>query len=579
MNDLVIRDGLVVDGTGRAAFRADVAIDGGTIVAVGRVDGRGRREIAADGAVVAPGWVDIHTHYDGQVTWDGVLAPSSQHGVTTAVMGNCGVGFAPARTGDGDHGGLIELMEGVEDIPGAALAEGLPWDWETFPDYLAALDRRRRTIDVGTQLPHASLRAYVMGHERGGDHEAEPTDAELTTMHQVAVDALTAGALGFASSRTANHRSRSGQFIGSLTATDRELFAIGSALGETGRGVFQFASDFNDLDAEFDLICSLAKCYHRPVSMSLAQHDRDPDRWQRVLTRIGQAAAEGIVVKGQVCSRAIGLMLSQEGTMNPFASCPTYAALTSLPVPERAARMRDPEVKRLILSEYGQDTDKIRRRRMAAFAKMFVLGNPPDYEQPAERSIANLAAARGIEPKEILYDALTAGDGRGMVYFALLNYTDSNLDTVHTMMASDHTLFGLSDGGAHVGTICDASFPTYNLIHWVRDRSRGERFSLEFVVRKQCQDNARHMGLLDRGVIANGYKADLNVIDLHGMRLHPPRFAHDLPAGGRRLLQDVTGYLYTVQTGQVTFESGEPTGAMPGALVRGARPAPAATLS
>src|SRR5215831_15285532 len=388
MHDLVIRDGVVVDGTGRSAFRADLAIDGQTIVAVGRVDGRGRREIAADGAIVAPGWVDIHTHYDGQVTWDGVLAPSSAHGVTTAVMGNCGVGFAPARTGDGDHAGLIELMEGVEDIPGAALAEGLPWDWETFPDYLDALDRRSRTIDVGTQLPHASLRAYVMGHERGGDHEAEPTDDELTTMHQVAVDALTAGALGFASSRTANHRSRSGQFIGSLTATDRELSAIGSALGETGRGVFQFASDFNDLDAEFDQICSLAERYHRPVSMSLAQHDRDPDRWQRVLTRIEQAAAEGIVAKAQVCSRAIGLMLSQEGTMNPFAFCPTYAALKSLPVPERAARMRDPLLRQQILSEYGQETDKVRRRRMGAFAKMFVLGDPPDYEQPAERSIA-----------------------------------------------------------------------------------------------------------------------------------------------------------------------------------------------
>ena len=574
MHDLVIRDGVVVDGTGRTAFQADLAIDGGTIVAVGRVDERGHREITADGAIVAPGWVDIHTHYDGQVTWDGLLAPSSAHGVTTAVMGNCGVGFAPARTGHDDRAGLIELMEGVEDIPGAALAEGLPWDWETFPDYLNALDRRSRTIDIGAQLPHASLRAYVMGHERGGDHEAEPTDAELAMMHEVAIDALEAGALGFASSRTVNHRSRSGKLIGSVTATERELAAIGSALGETGRGVFQFASDFDDVDAEFDLISSLARRYRRPVSVSLAQHDRDPDRWRRVLTRIEQAAAEGIVAKGQVCSRAIGLMLSQEGTMNPFEFCPSYAALASLAVPERARRMRDPQTKQQILSEYGAETDRVRRRRMVGFTKMFVLGDPPDYEQPAERSVANLAAARGVEAKELLYDALADGDGRGMVYYAFLNYTDFNLDTVHTMMSSDHTLFGLSDGGAHVGTVCDASFPTYNLVHWVRDRSRGGRLGLEFVVRKQCRDNARYIGLLDRGVIGPGYKADLNVIDLDGMRLHPPRFAHDLPAGGRRLLQDVSGYLYTVQTGQVTFEAGEPTGAMPGTLVRGPQPEP-----
>jgi len=575
VHDIVIRGGKIVDGTGQPGFTGDVAIDGGTITAVGEVAERGRREVDADGALVTPGWVDIHTHYDGQVTWDSMVDPSSRHGVTSVVMGNCGVGFAPARPGYDAHDFLIALMEGVEDIPGSALHEGLPWNWESFPEYLDAVDRRPHTIDIGAQMPHAALRAYVMG-ERGADHETDPTPDEIAEMSRLTYEGLLAGAIGFATSRTVNHRSRTGQKIGSLTASQEELLGIGEALGRANRGVFQFVSDFRDLDFELGLMRRMTEDYGRPLSVSLIQADPQPEKWRRVLDWIEQASAEGADMKAQVCARPVGLLLSLQGSMYPFMRCPTYKAIRDLPLEERVARMADPETKRRILEE-GEARGGGKSLANAVsyqFHKLFKLGDPPDYEQPEEASVAATAARMGVEPKSLVYDLLLERGGQEMLYFPAGNYSAFNLDAAREMVLSDRTLYGLSDGGAHVGAICDGSFPTFNLLHWVRDRSRGEKLPVELVVRNQCRDTACHVGWLDRGVVAAGYKADVNVIDLDGMRLHPPRFAFDLPSGGRRLVQDVDGYLATVKAGAVTFENGESTGAFPGRVVRGAQAEP-----
>ena len=574
MDDLVIRGGTIVDGTGQPAYTGDVAISGDRITAVGRVDGRGRREIDADGALVTPGWVDIHTHYDGQVTWDSVLAPTSQHGVTSIVMGNCGVGFAPAHRTYEHHDFLISLMEGVEDIPGTALHEGLPWNWESFPEYLDAVDSRPHAIDIGAQMPHAALRAYVMG-ERGADHEIDPSAEEIGRMSQLTYEALLAGAIGFATSRTINHRSRTGQKIGSLTASQEELLGIGEALGRAGRGVFQFVSDLRDVDFELGLMRRIAEQNGRPLSISLVQADPQPDKWRTVLDWISGAAADGVDMKAQVCARPVGLLLTLQGSMNPFMLCPTYKAMADLSHADKVARMRQPEVRAAILAEQGQDKGAALAKAVSReFDKLFKLGNPPDYEQPRENSIGALARRTGQDPKELVYDLLLERDGNEMLYYPAGNYSEFNLDASREMVMHDRTLYGLSDGGAHVGVICDGSFPTYNLVHWVRDRTRGEKIPVEQVVKGQTQDTARHVGWNDRGVLTAGYRADVNVIDLDGMRLHPPRFSFDLPAGGRRLLQDVDGYRATIAHGEVTFENGEHTGALPGRLVRGAQPTP-----
>jgi len=574
--DIVIRGGTIVDGTGRAASTGDVAVQGGRIVAVGAVDGTGRREIDADGALVTPGWVDIHTHYDGQVTWDGLIQPSSQHGVTSIVMGNCGVGFAPARRGAADHDFLISLMEGVEDIPGSALHEGLPWDWESFPEYLDAVDRRPHAVDIGAQMPHAALRAYVMG-ARGADHEIDPTPAEIAEMSRLTEEALLAGAIGFATSRTINHRSRTGQKIGSLTASTEELLGIGEALRRAGRGVFQFVSDLRDVEYELGLMERIARECGRPLSVSLIQADPQPDKWRTVLDHLARASATGADMKAQVCARPVGLLMTLQGSMNPFMLCPSYREIEHLPLADRVARMHDPEVRARILAEHGHDKGSALVKAAAReFNKLFRLGDPPDYEQPEEQSIGATAARMGVDPKELVYDILLERGGEEMLYFPAGNYSRFNLDDAREMVLHPRTLYGLSDGGAHVGVICDGSFPTYNLVHWVRDRTRGEKIPVETVVKGQTHDTARHVGWNDRGVLAPGYKADVNVIDLDGMRLHPPRFTFDLPAGGRRLLQDVDGYRMTMCSGTVTFVDGEHTGELPGRLVRGAQAVPTA---
>jgi N-acyl-D-aspartate/D-glutamate deacylase len=424
-------------------------------------------------------------------------------------------------------------------------------------------------------MPHAALRAYVMG-ERGADHESDPTPAEIAQMSQLTYEALVAGALGVATSRTINHRSRTGQKIGSLTASQEELLGIGEALGRAGKGVFQFVTDFRDVDYELGLMKRLARDYQRPLSVSLIQADQAPDKWRTVLDWISAAASEGVDMKAQICARPVGLLLSLQGSMNPFMLCPTYKALADLPMTERVARMRHPDVRAAILAEQGQDKGSALAKAVAReFNKLFKLGDPPDYEQPQENSIGALASRLGRDPKELVYDLLLERNGEEMLYYPAGNYSAYNLDASREMVLHDRTLYGLSDGGAHVGVICDGSFPTYNLVHWVRDRSRGEKLPVELVVKGQTSDTARHVGWHDRGVLAAGYRADVNVIDLAGMRLHPPRFQFDLPAGGRRLLQDVEGYRATVSHGEVTFENGEHTGALPGRLVRGAQPQPA----
>ena len=574
MHDLVIRNGAVVDGTGKPQFAGDVAVDGATITAVGQVEARGRREIDAAGHLVTPGFVDIHTHYDGQATWDAELAPSSWHGVTSIVMGNCGVGFAPAAPDKHDF--LISLMEGVEDIPGAALAEGLRWDWESLPEYLDALDRRPHAVDLGSQVPHAALRAYVMG-ERGGDHEIDPSEEEIRRMARLTGEALMAGALGFATSRTINHRSRTGASIGSLTASTEELLGIGHALKEAGRGVFQCISDFVDLDYEFGLIRRLAAECGRPLSLTLLQRPEEPEKWRAILARIEQAAAEGVVMKAQVCARPVGLLIGLQASLNPFMLMPTYEAIADLPLAERVARMRTPEVRERILAEYAQTGGKARsgtRLRRLDLERLFPLGDPPDYEPEPDTSVVARAARAGCSPAALAYELMLHNEGRELLYYTNSNYAHFNLDAAREMVVSEHTLFGLSDGGAHVGTICDASFPTFNISHWCRDRRRGEGLPLELVVKGQTADTARHVGWHDRGVVAPGYKADLNVIDFERLGLRPPTIVHDLPAGGRRLLQRASGYRYTVKSGTVTFEDGEPTGALPGRLVRGAQAGP-----
>ena len=564
---LIIRNGTVVDGTGAKPFEADVAIEGGKIVAVERrIAARGAEEIDAKGQMVAPGLVDIHTHYDGQVTWSGEVTPSSQLGVTTVLMGNCGVGFAPVRKDD--HGLLIKLMEGVEDIPEPVLSAGLPWNWESFGDYLDALDARRYDADIATQLPHAALRVYVMG-ERGVDREPA-TDADCQEMRRLSAEAMRQGALGFGTSRTINHKASDGRHIPTLTAEESELTAIAMGMKDAGTGVMQIVSDLRDIDAEIAMLRRIMEKSGRPLSISLAQNDRAPDRWRQTLGLISQAVDDGLEMKAQVCGRAIGLMLGLELTRNPFFTHPTYKKIAHLPLKQRVAEMRKPEVRAAILSEQPLNHRDV-LERIANFDKIFVLGDPPDYEQAPEQSLAGLARRTGKRAEEIAYDVLLEREGSGMLYVPILNYVTGNLDTTREMLTHRDTLPGLGDGGAHVGIICDASTPTFLLTHWARDRKRGAKLPIETVISRQARETAAAVGLNDRGVIAAGYKADINVIDFDRLTLRAPEVAYDLPTGGRRLMQRAEGYVATIVSGAVVRREGVDTGARPGRLVRGAQ--------
>jgi N-acyl-D-aspartate/D-glutamate deacylase len=566
-HDVVIRAGTVVDGTGAPAFTADVAVTGRRITEIGQVGGRGRREVDADGLLVTPGFVDIHCHYDGQATWDNRLLPSAWHGVTTVVMGNCGVGFAPVHPGDHDR--LIELMEGVEDIPGAALHEGLDWSWQTFGQYLDAIDRRPHDIDLAAQVPHAALRLHSMG-ERGADHTEVPTADEIEVMGRLAVEGVRAGALGFTTSRTKNHRSSRGEYTPSLTATRDELVGIASALGRLGAGVLQVVSDFVDLDNEKVILHDMAAT-GRPLSISLAAGSRGGNHYKRVLAAIDEMNAEGLQVRAQVAARGIGILLGLQATLNPFCRCPSYKAIADLPLPERVAALREPERRAAMIAEQRDFPLPFE----GGFERMFVLGDPADYEPAPESSVAATAARNGRDAADFAYDLILEDEGRALLYSPIINYPNGNLDVARELLVHPYAVPGLGDGGAHVGTICDASFPTTLLVHWCRDRARGERLDIPFVIRGQCRETARTVGLDDRGVLQAGYRADINIIDFEGLHLHPPRLAFDLPAGGRRLLQNVEGYRHTFVAGEEVYADGEPTGALPGRLVRGAQPAPA----
>ncbi|WP_420451339.1 N-acyl-D-amino-acid deacylase family protein [Ilumatobacter sp.] len=582
MSDLIIRNGVVVDGTGAPRRTADVAIEGDRIVAVGAVSAHepAAREIDATGLVVTPGWVDIHTHYDGQVTWDPDLAPSSVNGVTSIVMGNCGVGFAPARPDR--HDWLIRLLEGVEDIPGSALAEGMTWGWESFDEYLDVLDSMEWTLDVGTQVPHAALRTYVMG-ERGADHTSTATDDEIAAMRDMTESAIRNGALGFTTSRTWAHRTSSGESIGTLRATADEVVGVAQALGRAGTGVIQLISDVYQsgddelVENELDLLGRIVTEVGRPMSFTVQQNDETPTRWRELVERIEGWSADGADVRAQVAVRPIGVLLGLSATANPLRRCPTYARLHDLPVAERVAHLADPQVRADIVAEHAEArVSDFPALIHAGFDRMYPLTDPPDYEPTPEDSVAGLAAAEGVEPVQKMYDLMLADDGAQLLYMPLMNYAHGDLDDVREMILSDHSMFGLSDAGAHCNVISDGTFPTTAITHWTRDRRRGELIDLEFVVHQQTQRTAAHVGWLDRGVIAPGYLADLNVIDHERLALHPPHLVADLPAGGTRLMQTADGYVATIKRGRVTVEDGELTGDRPGRLQRGTRSAPVA---
>lgn len=568
-HDLVIRGGFVVDGSGDPGREADIAIQDGKIVEVGTINGSGADELDAKGKLVAPGFVDIHTHYDGQVTWGSALSPSSNHGVTTAIMGNCGVGFAPVR--DHDHDRLIRLMEGVEDIPFPVLAEGLPWNWESFPDYLDSLSDKAFDIDFGAQLPHAALRVYVMG-DRGANRE-DASEDDIAAMAQLAKSAVEAGALGFSTSRTLNHRTSDGQPTPTLTASETELTGIAMALGAAGKGVLQFVSDFNDPQKEAAMLRRIVERSGRPLSVSLAQADVSPEGWKHLLAEIESAAAAGLDMRAQVGPRPVGVLLGLELTLNPFSGHPVYQAIAKDPFEQRLQALRDPAFQQQLLNDEPDADNPFVKSILRNFGKMFVLGDPPDYEPTEDKTVAAIARARGTTPEAVVLDLMLADDGRGMIYLPFLNYAQGSLDPVKAMLESPASLPGLSDGGAHVGMICDGSFPTTLLTHWSRDRTRGEKLPLEFLIQRQCRDTAAWVGLKDRGVLQRGYRADLNIIDYDRLKLHTPHIVHDLPAGGRRLMQHADGYEATLVAGEVIQRDGQATGARPGRLVRGARAA------
>lgn len=569
VHDLIIRGGTVIDGTGAAARTADIAIDDGLVSEVGRVEDTARSTIDADGLLVTPGFVDIHTHYDGQASWGERMVPSSWHGVTTVVAGNCGVGFAPVHPAD--HGRLIELMEGVEDIPGAVLDEGLDWNWQSFPEFIDAIDGRSFDVDVALQIPHGALRLHVMG-ERGANRDAATGD-DIELMAKLAREGIEAGALGFTTSRTLNHRTSRGAPTPTLTAEADELVGIANAIGATGRGVLQVVSDFTDPDAEFAIFRRMAEESGRPLSFSLVQ--TRGDGWRHQLDLLAAANRDGVAMTAQVAPRAVGLLLGLQCTLHPLLANPVYREIAALPLADQVRVMRDPAFKeRVLAADTAQRAeDRLGGRLLQGFARMSVVQDPPDYEPDAESSIARMAERSGRTPLDLAYDLLLEDDGHALLYVPLLNYGDGNLDAAGEMLAHPNTVVGLGDGGAHVGTICDASFPTTLLALWGRDRGHG-RLDLPFLVHRQTQATARAVGLLDRGVLAPGYRADVNVIDFDHLTARKPEMRYDLPAGGRRFVQSADGYATTLVSGHVTYERGEAQGPLPGRLVRGPQAAP-----
>jgi N-acyl-D-amino-acid deacylase len=572
MHDLVIRGGIIVDGVSEKKSTGDVAVDNGRISQVGGKADGAKRVIDAEGHLVTPGWVDVHTHYDGQAHWDPLLAPSSWHGVTTVLIGNCGVGFAPVRPQDRNR--LIDLMEGVEDIPGDTLKAGLAWDWESFPQYLDALERIPRTIDVGAQMPHHPLRVYVMG-DRGARNQPA-TGEDIEQMQRLTEDALVAGAFGFTTSRTDSHRTTRGEHVPGRYSRPDELLGIGAALGRVGRGAFGMLSDFEDESAEFAWMTQLGKETGCALWFLLSDRHSDPQRWRRLLQSTRRARAAGASVTAQVAGRPVGLLLGLTTSLNPFIAKPSFAALSHLPHSERLAQLRDPGLRQKILSELDSlelmaGIPPIQRPMASRWNRLYPLGDPPNYEPEESTSIAALAERAKTTPQEYCYDFLVKGDGTRMLYFPVTNYVHGDHGVVHEMLTDPVTLLGLGDGGAHCGLICDSSVPTFMLTHWVRDRKRGPRLPLEWVVKCQTSETADYFGLTDRGRLKTGLKADINVIDFNQLRLHPPELVNDFPAQGKRLIQRVDGYKAIIVAGVPIFEDGAETGAKPGKLVRAGR--------
>ena len=564
MFDLIIKNGSIYDGKGSEPYQADIAISNEKIVEIGDIKGEAKKVIDAEGKIVTPGFVDIHTHYDGQVTWDPYLRPSTYHGVTTVVMGNCGVGFSPCKPDQRDW--LIGLMEGVEDIPGTALHEGIDWEWESFPEYLDALEKKPLAIDVGTQIPHGAVRAYVMG-ERGINHE-EASQEEIDRMKEIVQEAIKAGAYGFSTSRTEKHNDVNGNLTPSITAHKNELVEIAKSLGEINKGVLQGISDFYDFESEFDIVKAMSKQSGRPISITVEQQDARPEWWEQLLDGIEDAQSEGINMYGQVPPRATGILMGLTATLNPFRFHPTYMEIADLALEERVEIMSNDEFKEKLLNDNAVSINPLVDEIVNSYSKMFKLGEPANYEPDPEMSFESLANSSNMTAQEIAYDAMLEKDGRALIYHPLFNYQTGDLSLVEKMLKHPYTISGLGDAGAHCGAISDASFPTTLVQHWSRDRSRGSKLPLETVIKMQTSETANLLGIKDRGVLEKGYKADINIIDYEGLTLHEPEIINDLPAGGRRLVQKASGYDYTIVSGEVAFIKGEATGALNGRLIR-----------
>jgi len=571
MHDIVIRGGKIIDGTGKTAFTGDVAIADGRIAALGGKQGPAKRNIDADGLVVTPGWVDAHTHYDGQAMWDPLLAPSCWHGVTTVLFGNCGVGFAPVKKQH--RGALMDLMEGVEEIPNPVLAAGLNWEWETFPQFMDSLERRPHAIDIAAQAAHLPLRVYVMGDRAVRREAATPED--IAEMRRLTIEALQCGAFGFTTSRTDSHKTPDGELVPSRDADADELVGIGSALGAVGMGAFGMNSDFDDEAYELNWMTKLARQTGRPVWFLLTDRYEDPQRWRRLLDATHAARAQGLSFTAQIAGRPIGVMMGIGTALNPFTVRPSYKKIESLPIAEQRRRLRDPQVRAQILAEAPSDADvaKLAQFRQAVTRKwdrFYVMGDPPDYEPAPDKSVAAIAAREGRPPDEVAYDYMTGGEGQ-YLYFPVVNYVSGDHAPILEMLNDPACLLGLSDGGAHCTSIVDSGVPTFMLMYWGRDRSRGPRLPLEHLVKRQTSETADFFGFSDRGRLAPGLRADINVIDFDNLKVRKPELVHDMPAGGRRFVQHVQGYETTLVAGTPIFERGEHTGAMPGRLVRAGR--------